>query len=363
MTVTPGGSDREALMLACPACRSQQRHEPGTKSLACTACGARTAILERTGATLVEQPYDDWVHSNAGRQVASLGGVVMRCEGCHATTEMAELASVCQFCRGHLVQVTSPDGVVPPSGVLPFLLDRRQATDAFTAWVTSHRLGIDELTTINAAESFTSTYLPVWSFSATATTTYEGRRGDRKPVRLPDDRVEMHTEWQDAAGTVTTRIDSQVVEGRKVSVVQDRLVRNLSLEGTVPFQPEYLAGHTATRYDRDPASAFEEVRRAAEKKRIPKDVRDHIGGDRTEVRSALTGYSDVRFALILAPLWVLTYIAAGKTWQVLVDGRTGEVAGEFPVDGGKLARLLLTWLGKLALVVVGFVAIVYFFNR
>ena len=123
---------RVALMLACPACRSQQ-HESGTKSLACAACGARTAILERTGATLVEQPYDDGVHGNAGRQVTSLGGVVMRCEGCHATTEMVELASVCQFCRGHLVQVTSPDGVVPPSGVLPFLLDRSQAADAFTA--------------------------------------------------------------------------------------------------------------------------------------------------------------------------------------------------------------------------------------
>lgn len=53
------------------------------------------------------------------------------------------------------------------------------------------------------------------------------------------------------------------------------------------------------------------------------------------------------------------YIAAGKTWQVLVDGRTGE----FPVDGGKLARLLLTSLGKLTLVVVGLVAVVYFLNR
>ena len=352
-----------ALALACPTCGSQQRYAPGTSTLTCTACGACTPIYAQSGAALVEQPYDDWVHGNAGRQVASLGGVVMSCEGCHATTEMDELASVCQFCGGHLVQVTSPEGVVPASGVLPFLLDRRQAADAFTDWVTSRSLGIDELTSINAAESFTSTYLPVWSFSATATTTYEGRRGDREPVLLPGDRVELHTEWQEVAGTVTTRIESQVVEGRAVSMVQDRLVRNLKLEETVPFQPEYLAGHTATRYDRDPASAFEEVRRAVEARRIPKDVRKHLGGDRTEVRSALTGYSDVRFALILAPLWVLTYIAAGKTWQVLVDGRTGEVAGEFPVDGGKLARLLLTWLAKIALVVVGFVAVVYFFNR
>lgn len=131
-----------------------------------------------------------------------------------------------------------------------------------------------------------------------------------------------------------------------LSVVRGRLVKNRELEGTVPFQPEYPAGHTATRYDRDPASAFEEVRRWAEEKRTPKEVRNHIGGDRTNVRSALTGYSDVRFALIVAPLWVLTYIADGKTWQVLVDGRTGEVAGQFPVDGGKLARLLLTWLGS-----------------
>lgn len=79
-------------------------------------------------------------------------------------------------------------------GLHPDLRAERCRPRRASAWVTSHHLGIDELTTINAAESFTSTYLPLWSFSATATTTYEGRRGHREPVLLPGDRVELHTE-------------------------------------------------------------------------------------------------------------------------------------------------------------------------
>lgn len=343
------------LELACPTCASQLRFAPGTTHLTCVRCGTTTAIEVRTGPALVEQPYDEWERDNDGRQVSSLGGVVLTCEGCHATTESAALASICQFCRGHLVPVTQPDGVVPPSGVLPFLIDRRQAADAFVAWVNDRDVGVDELKNVNAAESFTSTYLPLWTFSATATTAYEGQRGIRKAVRLDDGRVELRADWHDVSGSVDTPVASHVVEGRDLGIGQSRIVRKLDLTATVPFQPEYLAGHTATRYDVDPAAAFDEVRRKVEKKRVRNDVRDDIGGDETRIESTTTTYSDVRFALLLAPLWVLTYIAGGKTWMVLVDGRTGQVEGEYPIDRVKFTLLVFKWI---AIFVLGFVALI-----
>lgn len=360
MTANESSDVPSTLELTCPSCASPVGFAPGTTHLTCVRCGTTTAIELRTGPALVERPYDEWERDNDGRQVSSVSGVVLTCEGCHASTESADLASICQFCRGHLVPVNQPDGVVPPSGVLPFLIDRRQAADAFVAWVNDQQVGIDELKKVNAAESFTSTYLPLWTFSATATTAYEGQRGIRKAVRLDDGRVELRADWHEVSGSVDTPIASDVVEGRDLGIGQSRIVRKLDFTATVPFQPEYLAGHTATRYDVDPAAAFDEVRRKVEKKRIRNDVRDDIGGDETRIESTTTTYSDVRFALLLAPLWVLTYLAAGKTWMVLVDGRTGQVEGEYPIDRVKFTLLVLRWV---AVLVLGFCAFIWVLSK
>jgi len=52
---------------------------------------------------------------------------------------------------------------------------------------------------------------------------------------------------------------------------------------------------------------------------------------------------------------VLTYIAGGKTWMVLVDGRTGQVEGEYPIDRVKFTLLVFKWI---AIFVLGFVALI-----
>lgn len=354
---------RSSLSLACPACGSQQRYTPSTTSLTCTACGASSPITASGDLSIVERSWDSWMTSEGGTDITNLAGVVLTCEGCHATVESTELASVCQFCRGHLVPVSAPAGVVTPTGILPFGIDRQQAAAAFNAWVIDRRVGIDELRSINAAESFTSTYLPLWTFSGTATTEYEGRRGTRRPVLLRDDQVATETDWTDVAGSVSTPITNHVVEAQDISVVQQRLVREVGLAGAVPFQPEYLAGHTAARYEVDPPGALATLRRKVEKRVIPMAVRAAIAGDETQVTSTRTSYTDLRFALILAPVWVLTYIAAGRTWMVLVDGRSGRVEGEYPIDSVKFTLVLLKLVGKFLLAALAVIAVLYALNR
>lgn len=77
---------------------------------------------------------------------------------------------------------------------------------------------------------------------------------------------------------------------------------------TVPYQTEYLAGHIATRYDQDPAAAFEEVRRSVDTAPIPKDIRDDIGGHQTQVSSTV---DPAKFTMLLKWLGMLAVLALG----------------------------------------------------
>jgi hypothetical protein len=54
-----------------------------------------------------------------------------------------------------------------------------------------------------------------------------------------------------------------------------------------------------------------------------------------------TQYHDVTFKLLLLPVWIACYLYAGKTYNIQVNGRTGEVAGERPYSAGKIAAAII----------------------
>ena len=58
-------------------------------------------------------------------------------------------------------------------------------------------------------------------------------------------------------------------------------------------------------------------------------------------------FSGQTFKHILAPIWLLSYVYASKPYQVVVNGYTGRMAGEYPKSFWKIALLVL-----LALIVV-----------
>ena len=74
------------------------------------------------------------------------------------------------------------------------------------------------------------------------------------------------------------------------------------------------------------------------------------------VHSISTTYSDVMFKLVLLPVWLATFMYAGKQWQVMVNANTGEVVGERPWSVPKIVAAVLVGI---VLVVLA----VWFFGR
>ena len=47
-------------------------------------------------------------------------------------------------------------------------------------------------------------------------------------------------------------------------------------------------------------------------------------------------FSGQTFKHILVPIWLLTYVFGSKSYQVLVNGSTGRIAGKYPLSGWKI---------------------------
>jgi hypothetical protein len=85
---------------------------------------------------------------------------------------------------------------------------------------------------------------------------------------------------------------------------------------------------------------------------IEQDCRHDIGGDEQRVTSVDTRYSDITFKLVLLPVWIACYLHGGRTWQVLINGRTGEVIGQRPYSAIKIAIAVAVATAVLAVIIL-----------
>ena len=87
---------------------------------------------------------------------------------------------------------------------------------------------------------------------------------------------------------------------------------------------------------------------------IESDVRSRIGGDEQRVTQVATNYSAVTFKHLLLPVYVGAYRFRDKVYQVVLNGRTGEVQGERPYSFWKIFFLVLFIVALLLIVALLF---------
>ncbi|WP_380580810.1 hypothetical protein [Streptacidiphilus monticola] len=303
------------------------------------------------------------------RAAVPAGMKVFTCPGCHAVTESDSLSDKCQFCATPLVADAAAMERVVPEAVLPFGIGREQAREELRKWTKSRWFAPSSLKKVTEAETFRGSYLPHWTYDADTVTEYTGERGEHYwetetyTETVDGETVErtrqvQRTAWYPASGTVGRFFDDVLVPG-STSVPEQQLdkLTPWPLPEAVPYQEEYLAGFRTVRYDVEPEDGLESAKRRMAPV-IRADCTSDIGGDEQRVHSMSTSYSDVTYKLLLLPVWFLTYLHAGKAWQVMVNARTGEVIGERPYSPLKIAVACLA-----AALVVAAVVLVVMMNK
>lgn len=354
------------LSAVCPSCGAQTAYSPGTTELKCGSCGAVQEIQGGEHLTIREHSFDEWQAKHGLVGVASLAAVELKCGNCGAQTETTDVSTKCQFCGGALVATKAPEGLVQPEAVVPFKVDSRGARDHFAEWVGSRRFAPNSLKKVGSTEGLKGTYIPHWTFDAHTETDYAGQRGDYyyvtrtrtvsdgKGGTRTETYQERRTRWSHRSGHVRRSFDDVlVVASHHLERDQLEKMGPWQLTDAVAYQEEYVTGYSALRYDVDPGAGSEEAR-GEMRQVIHGDVERDIGGDEQRVNDMDVTYSQAMFKLVLMPLWIASYIHAGKTYQVLVNANTGKVIGERPYSAIKIALAVIAAL----IVVAGIVAVV-----
>jgi DNA-directed RNA polymerase subunit RPC12/RpoP len=353
----------------CSSCGADLLFEPQDGFLTCPYCGHKEAIPEST-AHVEEQSFTEHLQIRP-EQMASLvaNALEVQCQSCGAKSIFTppEVAGRCEFCGVQIVaQPKSADPILTPGGLLPFCITQPQASSNLKQWLSSRWFAPNGLKRFAQPEAIHGVYLPFWTYDTNTTTYYEGQRGeyyyvtetyyerDSQGNQVQRTRQVRHTRWYPASGTVKASFDDVLIPATlSLSTTRLTALEPWDFDQLRPYDPAFLSGFKAQRYQVELAQGFEQAKQAIAPT-IANNVRDDIGGDEQRIDSLQTRYSDVTFKHLLLPVYAGAYRYNAKVYQILVNGRTGEIQGERPYSFWKIALLVVSVVLVVLLIVLVF---------
>lgn len=356
----------------CPQCGGHLQWSPRAQALQCPYCGTEVALEDAlptpdaSAATAAQVQELDLMAMLSDPRIRRGWGEQQRevqCQSCKAISvfDAKRVAQRCDFCGSPaIVAHESHEDAITPQSVLPFQLTQAQVHENVRRWYGTLWLAPSRLRKAALTDTLRGVYLPYWTFDAHAhaqwradagyyyyvTETYTDSKGETRT------REVRHTRWEHASGEVRHFFDDLLVPG--TMGIHEKLLRDIEPFPTRtdlrPYVPEFVRGWTVERYQLDLPKAARQGQEKMDEELRRLCVRQ-IPGDTYRDLSVRSQYSDRTFKHVLVPVWLVSYRYGSKTYQVVANGYTGKMAGEYPYSPWKIALLVLAALLILALII------------
>ena len=331
----------------CPSCTGPLHFVGESGQLECDYCGTKYEVA------VIEQLYADkeqaaaaagsdlqWDMSGVGSEWSAEEAAHMRgysCPSCGAQIicEATTAATACPYCGNPTIVPGQFTGQLRPDCVIPFKLDKQAALQALSKYYKGKRFLPKSFADKNHIEEIKGIYVPFWLFDGEAdasmrflaTKVHKYTRGEYEVTDTDHYRVERE-------GRVV--FEKVPVDGSsKMPDAHMDAVEPFEYADLKPFSSAYLPGYLADKYDVDSVTCGE---RANERIRTSTEnaFAATAGGYATlkpEYSHINLKKGDVKYALM--PVWLLSTKWKENDYLFAMNGQTGKLIGDLPVDKGK----------------------------
>lgn len=326
----------------CPGCGAPLQYTPGTDALICTYCGTETSVEE--------------LSRNESREDAQARQSFnsYTCESCGAELLIDEntTATTCCYCGSSALIQERLNGVLKPTGVIPFQMNKEQAKQNFCTWLCKGMFTPSVFKQKATLENIKGIYVPFWlydyradiSTTAECTKVYRERRGDTEFV---------HTDYYIAERQGMSSYQKIPVDAsEKMPDNMMDMLEPYNYNELKEFEMPYLSGYESEKYNYESSDT-------QMTERVEKRVNDYIFQD---MRNSITGYSSTHILrsqtslhrnkadYTLLPVWMITYRYKGENKSFAINGQTGKQVGELPNSPAKIAA----WFGAVTAGITAF---------
>jgi DNA-directed RNA polymerase subunit RPC12/RpoP len=329
---------------SCSQCGGLMEFDVERQNAVCRSCGYVEVIEDETASVEEAEQALDYVLPTTRAHCWAEAQHRLACSQCGAISLLppGQTTNECPYCGSR--QLTASDEtveLVDPNLIGLARFDEGKASHSLREWLGNGWFIPDDLKNLARPSRLRPAYYPFWTFDGTLQMKWTGRVNEGSS-RSP--------QWGTRQGVETEMFDDVQVPGlRSMPASELSRIEPFRLKELVEFKPEVLAGWKALTYDLPLADASLKAREKVAR-RVRRELYNRVlvGYQKQDLRSGEMSWSGMTFKLVLLPLWVGTYRYRGKKYRLLINGQTGKVGGEKPVDTVKVVGFILILLAALA---------------
>lgn len=334
----------ELMEYKCPSCGGYLEFDAVSQKLKCPYCESifelsefadETKSTKETEKKKSEQTVRGW-------SAQELKGMyVYACKSCGGEIIGDETlgATRCPYCGNTVVMKEQFSGDIRPDLIIPFSKTKEEAIRNLESHVKYSIFAPKEYKSRESLEEIRGVYVPFWLYDTDAQ--FDMNFATRVMGRSWREGDFICQEYKDFHIHKAGTMDFKNVPVDASTKMADELMDSLEpfdMKEAVPFNPVYMAGYAADRYDVD---------QHQNESRLDARIEDVVNND---IRNGLTNYSSVQYVgghvnvgkkrakYVLLPVWVLSSTWNDEIYTYAMNGQTGKVTGRIPVDQASVRK-------------------------
>ena len=327
-----------------------EKIQGGSESSAQTPDGLFTNGLQEAEQGLVAAPVSVEEGRKEERRHATIQMQILHCNACGAELAVngVEVSSFCAYCGQATVVLDRVDEYLRPDYVMPFQVTKERAEQIIRGKISSGAYVPNEIKHFEI-EKLRGIYVPFWLYD----------------IYYGDDQYWKYTVKRGKSSV--TRYSHRLADctyskltldaSKNLNDSSSQRLEPYHVDGLKEFQPMYLSGFYADRFDVG-QDETKDLAISRAKLMFNDAVKDtiHHGGAKMVHSKPVSQVLKTQYALL--PVWFLTFRHEGMPYTILVNGQTEKMVGAVPyvkakayATFGVLAAVLCTILTPLLAVI------------
>lgn len=336
----------------CPCCGGAIAFDSTIQKMKCPFCDTEFEMetLASYDSELKSDQADDmnWEMAAEEWQEGEPGGLrAYVCNSCGGEIACDEntAATSCPFCGNPVVMMGQLSGALKPDIVIPFKTDKKTAKETFRKHCGGKRLLPKIFKDENHIDEVKGIYVPFWLFDTSADV---NMRYTATKTRVWSDNEYTYHETKFYAVSRGGKLDFERVPVDGSARMSDELMESIepyNFSEAVDFQTAYLAGYLADKYDVDEKQSMERANERI-RKTTEKIFDDTVKGYSTVKKEAGSiQLQDAKVTYALLPVWLLSTAWNGQNYLFAMNGQTGKMVGDLPLDKAAYKKYLFGLTG------------------
>jgi predicted RNA-binding Zn-ribbon protein involved in translation (DUF1610 family) len=328
----------------CPQCGAATAFSARDGGLKCSHCGYYEA--PEKAEAVADEKTNEFTPEALAQSNRGWGEPrkELECLNCGAKTSLPVemLTHTCAFCGSNqVIQRQASQDLLRPSCVIPFKIDTYECANIARRWLGSSWMTPAEVGKLAEMHAFTGVYLPFWAFDCATSAGWEAEVGHTRTERyfdpsIKDWKTRTVTDWNWESGQYRGSFENLLVKGtQRLSALLLKQVEVFQFGDVVPCEPKYLAGFEARAYDIPLETAWQEGR-SLMREQTRQACREQASSSQIRNFKMSLDFGQEGWNYLLLPFYVAAYSYQHQIFQVIINGQTGAIAGQRPVDWKKV---------------------------